>query len=82
MIKLCQMVLEGMNWVQKDKIRSNNFERSPLGTQYKSQVIWSLMESIGSTIIKLGQMVLKGLIWVHNTNIRSYGLERTQLGTQ
>ena len=39
MIKLCQMDLKGINWVQKDKVRSNNYERSPLGTQYKNQVI-------------------------------------------
>ena len=35
MIKLCQMDLKEINWVQNDKIRSNNFERSALGTQYK-----------------------------------------------
>ena len=35
MIKLGQMVLKGVNWVHKDKIRSNGLERSQLGTQYQ-----------------------------------------------
>ena len=33
MINLGQMVLKGMNWVHNDKIGSNGFERSQLGTQ-------------------------------------------------
>ena len=33
MIKLCQMVLKGINWVHNDKIRSNGLERSQLGAQ-------------------------------------------------
>ena len=33
MIKLGHMVLKGVNWVHSDKIRSNGFERSQLGTQ-------------------------------------------------
>ena len=41
MIKLGQMVLKGDNRVDNDKIRSNGFERSQLGTQCKSQIIWS-----------------------------------------
>ena len=40
-IKLGQMVLKGVNRVHNDKIRSNGLERSQLGTQCKSQVIWS-----------------------------------------
>ena len=48
-IKLGQMVLKGVIWVHSDKIgqgnydpiRSNGLERSQLGTQCKSQVIWS-----------------------------------------
>ena len=35
MIKLGQMVLKRVNWVHKDKIRSNGLERSQLGTQYQ-----------------------------------------------
>ena len=35
MIKLDQMVLKAVNWVQSDKIRSNGLESSQLGTQYK-----------------------------------------------
>ena len=34
MTKLDQMVLKGDNWVHNDKIRSNGFERSQLGTQW------------------------------------------------
>ena len=41
MIKLCQMVLKGVNWVHNDKIESNGLERSQVGTEYKYQVIWS-----------------------------------------
>ena len=41
MIKLGQMVLKGVNWVQNAKIRSNGLERSQLGTQCKNQVKWS-----------------------------------------
>ena len=41
MIKLGQMVLKGVNWVHKDKIRSNGLERSHLGTQCKTELIWS-----------------------------------------
>ena len=33
MIKLGQMVLKGVNWVNNDKIRSNGLERSQFGTQ-------------------------------------------------
>ena len=65
-LKLGQMVLKGVNWVDNNKIRSTGVERSKLGTQYKNQVVWSLKESIGFTMIKFG----------------SYGLERSQLGTQ
>ena len=53
------MVLKGVNWVPKDKIRSNGCERSYLGTQW----------------INLGQMVLKGVNWVYNDKIGSNGLE-------
>ena len=35
MIKLGQMALKVVNWVHKDKIRSNGLERSQLGTQYQ-----------------------------------------------
>ena len=35
MIKLGQMVLKGVNWIHKDKIRSNGLERNQLGTQYQ-----------------------------------------------
>ena len=35
MIKLGQMVLKEVNWVHKDKIRSNGLERSQLSTQYQ-----------------------------------------------
>ena len=35
MIKLGEMVLEGVNWVHNNKIRSNGLKRSELGTQYK-----------------------------------------------
>ena len=57
MIKLAQMVLEGVilvdndkiwsnglegvNWVYNDKNGSNGVERSQLGRQYKNQVKWS-----------------------------------------
>ena len=57
MIKLCYMVLKGVNWVHNDKnrstvlkgvnwvhndkIRSNGLESSQLGTQCKNQVIWA-----------------------------------------
>ena len=33
MVKLGQMVLKGVNWVQNDKMRSYGLERSQLGTQ-------------------------------------------------
>ena len=33
MIKLGHMVLKGVNWVHNDKIWSNGFERSQLGTK-------------------------------------------------
>ena len=45
---------KGVDWVHNDKITSNGFESSQLGTQYKNQVIWSSKESIGYTMIKLG----------------------------
>ena len=62
MIKLWQMDLKGINWVQKDKIRSNNFERSLLGyTIQKSGHMVLNGVNLRSTMIKLGQMVLKGL---------------------
>ena len=76
------MVLKEVNWVHNDKMMSNGLERSPLGTQYKNQVIWSWKESIGYTIIKLSKMVLKGVNWVYNDKIRSNGLERSQLGSE
>ena len=41
MIKLGQMVLKAVKWVQSDKIRSNGLENSQLGTQCKNEVIWS-----------------------------------------
>ena len=82
MMKLGQMVLKGVNWVDNDKIRSNGLERSQLGTEYKNEVKWSWKESIGYTMIKLGQMVLNEFNWVHNTKIGLYGLERSRLGTQ
>ena len=41
MIKLDQMVLKGVNWVDNDKMWSNGLERSQFGTQYKNEVIWS-----------------------------------------
>ena len=41
MIKLGDMVWKGVNWVHNDKIRSNGFDRSQLGTQSKDQVQWS-----------------------------------------
>ena len=66
MIKLCQMVLKGVNCVHNDKIRSNGLERSQMGTQCK----------------KSGDMVLKGVNCIHSDKIRSNGLERSQLGTQ
>ena len=34
MIKLGQMVLKGVKWVQNNKIMSNGLERSQLDTQY------------------------------------------------
>ena len=33
---LGQMVLKGVKWVHIDKIRSDGFERSLLGTQYNN----------------------------------------------
>ena len=41
MIKLGQMVLNGVKWVHLDKIRSNGIERGQLGIECKNQVIWS-----------------------------------------
>ena len=35
MIKLGKMVLKGVNWIHNDIIRSNDLERSQLGTHYK-----------------------------------------------
>ena len=60
------MVLKGVNWVHKHKIRLSGLGK----------------ESIGYTMIKLGQMVLKVVNWVHNDKIMLSGLERSQLGTQ
>ena len=40
MIKLGQMVLKAVNWVQSVKIRSNGLESSQWGTQYQNQVKW------------------------------------------
>ena len=65
MIKLGQMVLKGVNWVQNAKIRSYGLEMS--------QFVHRMQKS--------GQMVLKGVNWVDNVKISSYGLERSQLGT-
>ena len=92
------MVLNGINWVHKDKIRSNGFERSQLGTQCKIQVLWSSKDFYWVHNDKLGQIVLKGVSWVHNIKsdhivlkginwvhydkIRLNGVERSQLGTQ
>ena len=81
MIKLGDMVLKGTNWVHNDKIRSNGLGRSHLGTQCKSQVIWSLKESFGYTVMKMGHMVLKAVNSVQNDKIRSNGLERSDQGT-
>ena len=39
--KSSQMVLKVVNWEHNDKIMSNGLERSKLGMQYKSQIIWS-----------------------------------------
>ena len=33
MVKLGQMVFEGVNWVHNDKLKSYGLERSQLGTQ-------------------------------------------------
>ena len=52
MIKSLHMVLKGVNWVHNDKIWSNGFGRSQLGTDYKNEVIWCSKESIGYTMIK------------------------------
>ena len=41
MIKLGQMVLKAVSWVQSDKIGSDGLESSQLGTQCKNQVLWS-----------------------------------------
>ena len=41
MIKLGQMILNGVIWVHSDKIGSNGLKRSKLGRQYKNQVKWS-----------------------------------------
>ena len=41
MIKLDQMVLKAVIWVNNDKIGSHGLERSKLGRQYKNQVKWS-----------------------------------------
>ena len=41
MQKSGHMVLNGVNWVHNDKIRSNGLERTDMSTQYKNQVIWS-----------------------------------------
>ena len=60
------MVLKGVNWVHKGKIRSHGLERS--------QTVY--------TMVKLGQMVLKGVNWVHNAKIRPYGLQRSKLCIQ
>ena len=46
MIKLGQMVLKEVYWVQNDKIRSNGLEKSKFGTQHKNQLKWCLKESI------------------------------------
>ena len=37
MIKLGQIVLKGVNWVDNTKIRSYGIERSQLGTQYNQK---------------------------------------------
>ena len=47
MIKLGQMVLKAVNWVQSNKMRSNGLKNTQLGTQYKTEVIWSCKESYG-----------------------------------
>ena len=62
MIKLGQMVLKGVNWVQNDKIRSYGLQRSHLDAQVINWVKCSGKESIGYTM--------------HKT--RSYGFERSQ----
>ena len=41
MQKSGHIVLNGVNWVQNDKIRSNGLERTDMSPQYKNQVIWS-----------------------------------------
>ena len=75
MIKLGQMVLKAVNWVQSDKIRSNGLESSQLGTHTKirsyglerSHMVWK--EWFGYTTQTSGQMVLKGVNWVHNDKL-------------
>ena len=52
--KTDHMVFKGVNWVDNDKIRSYDLERSQFGTQYRER----------------GHMVLKGVNWVHNDKIR------------
>ena len=41
MQKSGHVVLQGVNCIHNDKISSNGFERSHLGTQCKNQVTWS-----------------------------------------
>ena len=71
MIKLGQMVLKAVNWVQSDTIRSNGLESSQLGTHTKIRsyglkgVIWFEMSDLGTQ-------------YKHQVK----GLERSQLCTQ
>ena len=66
MIKSGQMVLEGVNRICNDKIRSNG-----LGN-----------ESIGYRMIKIRSNGLERSQLGTHVKIRSYGLERSELGTQ
>ena len=73
------MILKGVNWVDNNKIRSNDLERGQLGKQYKNQVKLSWKESSGHTMIKSSQIVLKWVILVLSDKMMSNGLERSQL---
>ena len=50
------MVLEGLNWVQNDKITLNGLERNQLGSQCK-------MKSNGLEMSQLGSQCKYQVIW-------------------
>ena len=78
MIKICQMVLKGVDWLDNTSHVIWSWKDS-IGC---TMITLGQMVLKGTYWVRMIKFVLKGVNWVHNTKIRSYGLEKSQLGTQ